>query len=353
MNSNFLERAGLRPYIAAQIDEKEKEASIVRISHVHRDVYTGINYIGDEISLKLTGNLLNSLTEQEFPVVGDFAIVDENPMASFSRITRVLKRENEISRTNSKGVQVLASNIDVGIICMSLNQNFNSNRALRFISLLKASHVEPILFLTKLDLYNGEKTIEDLMDDLKKELKVEKIYALSLEKKISLHALEKVFRDNKTFTLLGSSGVGKSTLTNFLVGTDIQKIQDIRNEDGKGRHTTVSRSLHIIPGGVIIDTPGMRGLMLAAGSDEIDESFSDIHELSTLCRFTNCSHSSGPDCAIVSALEDRELDEKRYQSYLKLQREAAFLERKANHSLYLEQKKKWKKLNMQYRKSQR
>ncbi len=350
MNSNFLERAGLCPFIKEQVENTETQGSLVRISHVHKDVYLGINEIGEEISLKLVGSVLKKYAEsKKLPVVGDWVIVDENPMARFSSIKEILIRKNEISRMSHNSISTLVSNVDYGIICASLNQNFNLKRIERYISLLKSSEVRAVLVLTKLDLYEGEEAIENFVEKLSSSLNVEEILPISIEKKLNLESIEKLLCGNGTYTLLGSSGVGKSTLTNYLLGEDIQKVQEIR-EDGKGLHTTVSRSLHTFDGGVIIDTPGMRGMMLCASVEDINESYDDIKVLTMSCRFSNCGHTNEPGCELNKALESGELDWSRYENYLKLLREAAYFERKTSSAAYLAAKKEWKKVSCNARK---
>lgn len=354
MNSNFLEKAGLRSGHINQLKEGEKPSDIARICHVHRDCYIGINSLGEEISLKLVGAALSKAIENDhFPVVGDFVVIIENPLASFSSIVRILERENEIARHASDRKQTLVSNIDGGLICTSLNQNFKVNRIQRFISLLKSSGVEPVVVLTKLDLYTEEIDIEDFVEELKCELKVDKVICLSFETGENLNLLRSLLSANESYVLIGSSGVGKSTLTNFIMGSDIQKTQAIRDSDGKGIHTTVSRSLHIHESGVLIDTPGMRGLMLVASSDELDESFNDVFELIAKCRFTNCTHQNEPGCAILASLECGNLNSDRYANYLRMRKEALYFQRRSDQAAYNEQRNKWKKLSVQYRKDKK
>lgn len=342
MDSNFLERVSLCPFIENQVQEGE---SIMRIAHVHRDSYIGFNDIGDEVTLKLRGN---QRMKPSSIVVGDWVVAIENPMASFSTITRVLERSNRIDRLTSSGVTALVSNVDIGFICVSLNENFNESRIFRYLSLLKSSQVQPILLLTKCDLYQKE-DLDSLRKELCEKFKVE-TYCISIEKKYGIESFLSLFKERKTYVLLGSSGVGKSTITNFLLGEEKQKVQKIRESDGKGYHTTVSRSLHLFDHGVIIDTPGMRSMLLSASTDEIDESFTDVSNLIEQCRFSNCSHQNEPDCALRNALESGDLDAQRYKYYLKMRREARYFEAKENNKLYLEQKKKWKQVTKNSRK---
>lgn len=336
MNSNLLERAGLCPFIKKQVEEYDV---LMRVSHVHKDQFVGINDIGEDVSLRLKGKLIK---ENVKIVVGDWVVVQENPMAQFSLITKVLNRKNQIDRLSGGGVTPLASNIDIGLICCSLNHNFNLKRVERYISLLKSSDVTPVLILTKSDLVTEEIDLEQL----KTNLNIEEIFMISVEEKLGLESLNEFLCPGKSYVLLGSSGVGKSTLTNYLLREDRQKIQKVREGDDKGYHTTVTRSLHLFEKGVIIDTPGMRGMMLSASCEEIESSYDDISEYTRRCRFTNCSHRTEPNCGVKEALESGELELERYQNYLKLLREARYFERKVNHAIYLEDKKKWKKVSM-------
>jgi ribosome biogenesis GTPase len=336
VNSNILERAGLCPEITKQVNEFDV---LMRITHVHKDQFIGVNEIGEEVKLRLKGKLIK---ERVNIVVGDWVVVDENPMAQFSLVTKVLERKNQIDRMTGSGVTALVSNVDIGLICVSLNQNFNLRRIERYISLLKTSNVKPLLVLTKLDL--SEHEID--FNELKETLDIDDVVAISVEKERNLELLKSFLPDMKSYVLLGSSGVGKSTLTNYFLGEKRQKVQEVRDGDDKGYHTTVTRSLHLFERGVIIDTPGMRGMMLTASTEEVENSYGDISEFSQRCRFSNCSHKTEPGCGVQAALDSGELESERYENYLKLLREARYFERKTNHAIYLEDKKKWKRISM-------
>lgn len=171
------------------------------------------------------------------------------------------------------------------------------------------------------------------------------IHAISVANNEGLEALESYFQDNKTVALLGSSGVGKSTLINRLYGEDIQKVKDIRKDDARGRHTTTHRELILLPGGgILIDTPGMRELQLWEKEESLSHSFHDIEALAALCKFRDCRHHGEPGCAIQAALEEGTLDQSRFDNYLKLQKELAYLERKTSKKSQQEEREKWKKI---------
>jgi ribosome biogenesis GTPase / thiamine phosphate phosphatase len=260
--------------------------------------------------------------------VGDWLLLDEK-----FRIRRLLNRISVFSR-KSAGTkvdeQLIAANVDTLFIVCSLNQDFNLNRVERYLVLANKAGVEPVVVLTKADLCESQEMINEAISQIQgldPFLMTVAVNALDTSCKIQLAPWCKT---GKTLALLGSSGVGKSTLINTFLEGSAQDTRAIREADSKGRHTTTGRSLHLLKsedssyGGLVLDTPGMRELQLVNSEEGIEETFTDITQLTQLCKFGDCHHNSEPGCAVQAAIESGELPLRRLQSFHKLQREDEF-----------------------------
>jgi ribosome biogenesis GTPase len=249
--------------------------------------------------------------------VGDWVLLDED--LSFNRL---LERKSFFSRRapGSKiDRQLIAANIETVFIVSSLNHDFNLSRIERYLVMANEAHVEPILVLTKADLCHDITSIMSTLNEFDPFLRFEVVNSLDIA---SCDALKQECSSGKTVALLGSSGVGKSTLVNTLLQEGAQSTASIRDDDSKGRHTTTARSIHFIPnGGVIIDTPGMREVQITDCEEGINQTFSDVDELAQQCKFNNCSHTGERGCAIAKALEQNEIDPRRLANYQKLTKE--------------------------------
>ena len=256
--------------------------------------------------------------EETRPTIGDWIIVDSQSGA----LLDMLARRSLIKRVNPLGaLQLIAANVDTAFIVTSCNADFSPERLERYLSVVMESNIAPVLVLTKVDLAADAAEYAALLDHRFSDIPRVSINALNAEEVARLNPW---CNSGQTIALLGSSGVGKSTLVNSLVGGDVQATAAIREEDGKGRHTTTNRSLHRLPeGGVILDSPGMRELQLAEAEDGLDQLFADVEALASVCRFNDCSHSQEPGCAVVNALQNGELDEQRLLSYQALKAEEA------------------------------
>ncbi|MBK8982724.1 MAG: ribosome small subunit-dependent GTPase A [Ignavibacteria bacterium] len=307
-----------------------------------------------EITGEVSGKFhFNAESKDEFPAVGDWVLMRKFDDYDNAIIESVMKRKSKLSR-NSAGLkleeQILASNIDIVFIISSLNQDINLRRLERYVSLIIDNKLTPVMILSKADL--SENT-EEKLEDVKKISGNYDIHVISALKNTGMDELRKYFTGNQTVAVIGSSGVGKSTIINNLCGESVMEVSDISLYKDKGRHTTSHRELIFLKdGGSIIDTPGMRELQLWEGNEGLSEAFPDIEKYLGQCRFSNCEHDTEPGCAIKDAIERGEFDSKRFQSYKKLEREITRFENKSNKKAMLKEKKKWKKMSFQIRKSQ-
>ena len=316
---------------------------LARVSVQHRDMYKVITKNG-EIQAEISGKLNYLATAStEYPAVGDWVLLDRIDDESGNAIIhRILTRKSCFERKaagTGNERQIIAANIDTVFICMSLNNDYNLRRIERYLAIVWDSSATPVIVLTKSDLCDD--ITSRLMDIETVALGVDVLVTSSLDSDGYTNIL-KYLHPGKTIAMLGSSGVGKSTLINKLMGEEVLATNEIRDDD-RGRHTTTHRQLLVMPsGGVIIDTPGMRELQI--GSADLSKSFADIEELAALCHFGDCKHESEPKCAVRKAIEDGELTAGRLGNYKKLQREMVFEERK--NTMTAEQSQKQKTIDM-------
>jgi ribosome biogenesis GTPase len=257
----------------------------------------------------------------------------------------VLSRQTKFSRGaagDRAEEQVLATNIDDAFIVTSLNAELNLRRIERYLTLAWESGANPVLVLTKVDLC---KKLSDVLPEIEEVANGVPIHPVSGVTGTGMKQLVRYLGSGRTVALLGSSGVGKSTLINYFCDDEFMAVQPVRDSDDKGRHTTTHRELIPLPsGGLIIDTPGLRELQLWEGSEGIADAFADIEALATQCRFTNCRHEAEPGCAVRSAVESGALDRARLESHLKLAREARPFGMKHDKRAQAEIRRKWREL---------
>lgn len=315
------------------------EAAAARVTAVHKERYEivcaqGICYARLKSGVYFYGG------EQSFPTVGDFVEIQYNPSGD-SLILRTLPRRSFFSRPDvfvNQWEQAVAANFDYVFILMSLNQNFNLRRAERYLTQAWQSGGIPVMVLTKLDLCADPDPLIRSAEAIAPGVSVCAVSALTGE---GLPALAPYLKSGKTIVFLGSSGVGKSSLTNALAGEDLMKVSAIRQEDARGRHTTTHRQMLRLPFGIlVIDTPGMRELGMWDVTQGLGEAFSDVEDFLGRCRFSDCTHTREPGCAIREAIDKGLLSRQRWESYQKLKREAHFSDDKGG---YLRQKQAWHK----------
>lgn len=317
-----------------------------RIITEHRGLYRVICESGERFA-EVSGKYHYSLEEKGgYPAVGDWVVLEAAGSEDRAIIHGLLPRRTQFIRRDAwsaSGMQVVAANFDYVFICTSLNKNYNLRRIERYLTLAWESGAAPVVILSKADL------CEDVE---KKVLEVEsiapgvRIHVVSAVNGTGLEELQSYLHEGKTMVLLGSSGVGKSTLINALAGREILKTSEAREDDDRGRHTTTHRQMVLLPqGGVLLDTPGMRELGIVNAEEGLGDAFSDVSQIAARCRFSDCRHHREPGCAVKIALAKGTLDPMRYENYLKLKKEARYMESKENRQLQQAQKQQNKKLS--------
>lgn len=334
MNSKFtLPQLGWQPYFQQQLTLEDYEQNrIARVSAHHRSGY----------ELLCEQGLTSLPIHHSLPhmTVGDWILID-----SSNQFVRLLERSS-LFRRKAAGPkateQFIASNIDTVFVVCSLNQDFNLSRIERYLSIAHEAEVEAVVILTKADLCSDVDEKKAQVQALDKMLMIEVVNALDSD---STKGLLSWCKQSKTVAFLGSSGVGKSTLVNTLLNNNLQSTGSIREDDSKGRHTTTSRTLHMMPSGaLLLDTPGMRELQLTDCESGVAETFADIEDIAGQCRFSDCLHQSEPGCAIQKALDAGTIDPRRVENYFKLMREQA-----RNTATISEQRAHGKQLSKMYR----
>ncbi|RKN85078.1 ribosome small subunit-dependent GTPase A [Paenibacillus ginsengarvi] len=327
-----------------------------RIALEHTHLYRIYTERGDMLA-EVSGRLRHlAAGRNDFPAVGDWVTIRYREADNQAIINGILPRISKFSRKMAGAVtdeQIVAANVNTVFLVNSLNQDFNVRRLERYLILAWESGANPVVVLTKADLCGDEERRERVAEAEAAAIGVP-VYAVSAAAGDGIEALAPYLANGQTVALLGSSGAGKSTLVNRLYGEAIMQVQDIREGDDKGRHTTTHRELVALPGGgVLIDTPGMRELQLWHADGGLDQGFRVVEELSAACRFADCGHGGEPGCAVQEALRSGSLSADRYESYLKLQRELAYLARKEDAALRHKEKERWKKIHMDMRKKGR
>ena len=334
-----LESIGYGDWFRRRVDdEKTATHEVARVVSVHKYSYVVTKGNG-EVFAKLSGNLFHmARSSSDLPTTGDWIYAEFHDNDSQAIIHGVVPRKTLLRRKKagkSVDFQLIAANIDVAFIIQSVDYNLNLRRLERYLVMVSESEITPVILLSKCDLISQNK-VEEITGNILGVAPQTTVLAFSNVSGGNINSIKSSLLPGHTYCLIGSSGVGKTTLINRILGREQFETQSVSKKDGKGRHTTTSRELiQLENGALLIDTPGMRELGTMSVDTGLDETFPEIFELAQLCKFGNCSHTSEKGCAILAATEEGELTEQRYQNYIKMKNESAF-----NEMSYHEKRKK-------------
>jgi len=355
---------GWSDFFSSQLAELDPNSEIAaaRVAEENREMFRLLSTQG-EFMAEVSGKFRHEVTGRaDFPAVGDWVLASTRKEESRATIHRLLNRKSKFSRKiagKKTEEQIVAANVDVVFIVSSLNSEFNLRRLERYVALAWESGAQPVIVLNKSDLsgnpveFRGEAEAaaigvpviltSALLGDGIEEIR--EMMRSAPEKSSPGESASENIPVAKTAALLGSSGVGKSSLINAILGTELLDTGEVRESDDRGRHTTTTRHLIVAPGGgVLIDTPGMRELQLWDASEGIDQAFGEIAELAAHCKFRDCKHVNEPGCAVHAAVESGALEADRLESFHKLGREEKFVEAKQDAAVRAEQTKALKQL---------
>lgn len=312
----------------SRIENNLEDFDIGRVISEHKERYIVKTEKG-EFEAEITGNLrFSAKGREDFPAVGDWVALTIYD-SGFSIIHGILPRFSIISRqavSQFGEVQIIATNIDYAFLIQAVDRDFNINRLERYLTICYSSDVSPIIVLSKTDLID-EQRINGILNDIKLRIKNVPVIAISNETQNGYEAIKKTIEKGKTYCMLGSSGVGKSTLLNNLSGRTIMRTDTISQSTNKGRHVTSHRELIILEnGGILVDNPGMREVGIADTTSGLEITFDKIVSLSQNCKFKDCTHTRETGCSILEAVEKGDIDKNSYENYLKLEREKAHFE---------------------------
>lgn len=314
--AEYRKSKGLSSLLVGRVIAEHKERYIVKTAEIEYDC-------------ELLGNLrFSAENRHDLPAVGDWVAIQEYDEGK-ALVHAVFPRSSIIERLSvgKKGEkQIIATNIDTAFILQAVDRDFSINRLERYLTICHQSRVEPIIILTKTDLIN-DATLSEIIKTVGERMKNIPILALSNVSLVGIESLKKMIEKRKTYCLLGSSGVGKSSLVNTLLAEDVLKTKAISEFSGRGRHATTHREMHILDnGGILIDNPGMREVGIADAGSGLTATFEEIERLGENCRFKDCSHTSETGCSVIAALQNGDLDSDYYQNYLRMQREKEHFE---------------------------
>jgi ribosome biogenesis GTPase len=301
---------------------------IGRVVSEHKERYI-VKTAKDEFEAEITGNLrFSAKSREDFPAVGDWvALTTYDP--NFSVIHKILPRFSIISRQavgQFGEIQIIATNIDFALLVQAVDRDFNMNRLERYLAICYSSSVKPMIVLTKTDLIDEPEKAK-IVKSINQRIKNVAVFAISSETQDGYEALRLIIEKGKTYCLLGSSGVGKSTLLNNLSGRPVMKTNAISQSTSKGRHITSHRELIVLEnGGIIVDNPGMREVGIGESTNGLETTFEIIFNHAETCKFKDCTHTSEAGCSVLEAVEAGKIDKALYENYLKMEKEKAHFE---------------------------
>jgi ribosome biogenesis GTPase / thiamine phosphate phosphatase len=340
---------GWKKYITRFPEHSDlKEDAVARVAVENKTNYVLYSSYG-ELEGVVRGNLLNTATKNaDFPKVGDWVKIQKLQGENKAVIETILPRATTIARPDkdTRDLQVIASNVDTMFIVQSLDNDFSLRRTERYLVLARESGTNPVVILSKADLATN---VESKIMEVKRLNPELPVYAINATTAQNMDEVTSHLKPGETVVFLGSSGVGKSTLANTLLGYDAQGTGQVRESDSKGRHTTTKRELFILPGGsILIDTPGMRELGISATEETVEKSFTDLETLSRECKYNDCDHIKSEGCKILEGLQAGTIDRKRYESFLKLFKETTFQKAKEDPKEIIKRKQAYKKRQKEY-----
>jgi len=311
-----------------RIENNLKESEIGRVISEHKERYI-VKTAKGEFEAGITGNLrFSSKSREDFPAVGDWVAITMHD-SDFSIIHSILPRFSVISRQDvgkPGEIQIIATNIDYALLVQAADRDFNINRLERYLTICNSSKVRPIIVLTKIDLIEEHRTFE-ILEKIRARINNVPVIAINNESQEGYDKLKAIIEKGKTYCMLGSSGVGKSTLLNNLSGKSIMRTNAISQSTNKGKHVTSHRELIILEnGGILIDNPGMREVGISDLTGGLEITFDKITRLSQNCKFKDCTHTNEVGCSVIEAVAKGEIDRASYENYLKLVREKSHFE---------------------------
>lgn len=315
-------------FVNFRIEQKLDGFEIGRVVAEHKERYV-VRTQNVEVDAEVTGNLrFTAKSREDFPAVGDWVALSVYD-SGFAVIHQIFPRFSIIKRQavgQYGAIQIIAANIDFAFIIQSVNRDFSINRLERYLTICFSSKVSPVIILSKIDLITSDE-LSLLTQNIQSRIKNIPIIGISNETLAGYDSLKAMIEKGKTYCLLGSSGVGKSSLLNKLAGKSLMKTVAISAGTNRGRHATSHRELIVLEnGGIIVDNPGMREVGIADSTDGLEITFDEIALLSKACRFNNCTHTSEIGCAVLDAVEKGDIEKASYENYLKMEREKAHFE---------------------------